>query len=702
LDDGAATTAGSSRFSSVLKMLNLCTTAMGKRKFAHDLLNPTTHSETLQREYDITEHMLKTYNRNDSNEPFHRLKEIRDISKFKRQIVMKKISPQHLYLLYNNLKSIGEMVAFFSLDAVLKTYFAEVGQSSFVSLAKSCETICSFLDERLAWDQCKELDDIRDVERNFLLKGTNPELDKVNEMMLESRDKLDAILEYLNKQIGQTEKKFKDGYVKYHETEKSSISLVATKRRALILKEQLKKNSKTGSSTLLEFTSSYTGIKSTFEFKCSTEELELTNQSATNNFVSCPMIDKLSKDIMQAKLELKSMLIVAFYQIIAQMDVQFQTPLEDISKFVTTVDMLHCKMMIAKKYNYCKPEIDDSPGQKSFLEATDLRHCIIEQIQQNELYVANSVTLGKGSSSVDGILLYGTNAVGKTSFIRSVGIAVILAQAGLYVPARVFKFKPYKYIFTRILGNDNLFKGLSTFAVEMYELRTILRLADEDSLVLGDELCSGTESTSAISIFVAGIESLQKRGSSFLFATHLHEITKYEEITNLPTVKQMHMSVLYDKESDALVYDRKLRDGPGTSSYGLEVCKSLQLPNAFLDRAHEIRMKYRPEQANVLSLATSHYNSKKVMGMCEKCKVAMGEEVHHLQPQREANEEGVIYNADGLVFHKNHVANLMTLCEKCHLQTHKEEYKQSENVERKNGTGQKKSKTTKGNKITTA
>ena len=109
------------------------------------------------------------------------------------------------------------------------------------------------------------------------------------------------------------------------------------------------------------------------------------------------------------------------------------------------------------------------------------------------------------NNELDGILLYGTNAVGKTSFIRALGISVIMAQAGLYVPASSYKYKPYKYIFTRILGNDNLFKGLSTFAVEMSELRTILRLADKNSLVLGDELCSGTESISAVSIFVAGV-----------------------------------------------------------------------------------------------------------------------------------------------------------------------------------------------------
>ena len=76
-----------------------------------------------------------------------------------------------------------------------------------------------------------------------------------------------------------------------------------------------------------------------------------------------------------------------------------------------------------------------------------------------------------------------------------------MSQAGFYVPCSKFVLAPYQKIYTRILGNDNLFKGLSTFAVEMSELRTILESADQKSLVIGDELCSGTESNSAISIF---------------------------------------------------------------------------------------------------------------------------------------------------------------------------------------------------------
>ena len=246
---------------------------------------------------------------------------------------------------------------------------------------------------------------------------------------------------------------------------------------------------------------------------------------------------------------------------------------------------------------------------------------------------------------------------------------------------------PYKYIFTRIIGNDNIFKGLSTFAVEMSELRTILRLSDENSLILGDELCSGTEIQSAISIFVAGIQKLHKCRSSFIFATHLHEIVDYEEITMLDSIKLKHMSVIYDKERDILVYDRKLKEGPGNSMYGLEVCKSLSLPQDFLDAAYEIRMKYHPEEASILSLKTSRYNSKKIVGVCEKCGKNMGTEVHHLQHQADANLNGFISNEDS-IFHKNNLANLMTLCESCHNEEHKEA---------KNGT--KRVKTTKGTKI---
>ena len=202
----------------------------------------------------------------------------------------------------------------------------------------------------------------------------------------------------------------------------------------------------------------------------------------------------------------------------------------------------------------------------------------------------------------------------------------------------------------------------------MSELRTIITLADKNSLILGDELCSGTESDSALSIFTAGLETLHEKRSTFLFATHFHEVTKYDEVKSLDRVAFKHMEVSYDAESDCLVYDRKLKDGPGDTMYGLEVCKSLNLPGEFLKRAHDIRMKYNDTSRGLLSHGTSHFNTLKVGGKCEICQEKQGTEVHHLQHQVNAKNSNSYIDT----FHKNHVANLINICGKCHDQIHKD------------------------------
>ena len=183
-------------------------------------------------------------------------------------------------------------------------------------------------------------------------------------------------------------------------------------------------------------------------------------------------------------------------------------------------------------------------GEKSYVKASEIRHPLIEQLNSDELYVTNDISVGLDK---DLMLLYGTNAVGKTSIIIALGINIIMAQAGLYVPCKDFEFVPYTAIFTRILGNDNLFKGQSTFAVEMSELRVILKMANKNSLILGDELCSGTEHDSAVSIFMSGIKALHKKESSSVFATHLHEILDFDEIDDMNKLDVKHLTVSYNE-----------------------------------------------------------------------------------------------------------------------------------------------------------
>jgi DNA mismatch repair protein MutS len=532
-----------------------------------------------------------------------------------------------------------------------------------MEIGNVCQQVILFIENNIDLNLAKDIDQLQQFEVNFIKKGVDIELDKKTETLRDSENGLEAIREYLSDLIENKEKKSTKSseFVKIHETEKNNYSLVCTSRRCKILQDAL---------PTIETNITLNKITKPFTFHISKSQFSFEKQSASNNFIIDSQINNFCKTISSVKISLKDLITLINNRFIEGLS-GYQNQIEKIINFTTLIDIMYTKASIAKQFNYCKPEILDA--EKSFVEAKGLRHCLIERFQLNELYVTNDITLGDGDS--DGILLYGTNAVGKTTFIRALGISIILAQAGLYVPCSSYKFKPYKHIFTRIIGNDNIFKGLSTFEVEMSELRTILRLMDENSMILGDELCSGTETLSAISIFVAGIHKLHKSRSSFIFATHLHEIVDYEEITSLQNVHLKHMEVKYDKENDVLVYDRKLKDGSGDKMYGLEVCKSLNLPLDFLEAANEIRLKYNPDSRSILSLKQSRYNSNKIVSTCEKCGKNIGTEVHHLQHQVDADENGIIKTEDA-VFHKNNLANLMTLCEKCHNDLHKRNTKQ--------------------------
>ena len=666
----------SSKYSCVSQLLNDCLTPMGKRKFLYNILNPICDEIYLQREYNITEYFLSKYTDYNSFLKTN-LSTIKDISKWERQIILKKISPKSFYNLYNNILTIKNIYDKIEEDIKIKEYLL-VFEPNILNIKSYCDEISQFITSNINLDLAKDLDQLQNFEINFIENGIDEELDKKTLILKESELKLNSIAEYLSTLIENKEKKTgkSSDFVKIHETEKNNFSLVSTSRRCKLLQDALPTEQTIIS---LKYDKIFNKI---FDLKVSKKQFEFEKQSSANNFILDEQITGLCKNISSIKVSMKDLITIVYNNFVLNFE-KYQSKLESIINFVTLIDILHTKASIAQKYNYCKPNIVKS--DKSFVDAKKLRHCLIERFQSNELYVTNDVSLG--DNTTDGILLYGTNAVGKTTIIRALGISVIMAQAGLYVPCSEFNYMPYKYIFTRIIGNDNIFKGLSTFAVEMSELRTILRLTNENSLILGDELCSGTEILSAISIFVAGIQQLYKCRSSFIFATHLHEIVEYDEISNLNSVKLKHLSVVYDKERDMLVYDRKLKDGPGNSMYGLEVCKSLSLPQDFLDAAYEIRMKYNPQGASLLSLKTSRYNSKKIVSMCEMCGKNMGTEVHHLQHQVYANEKGFISNDDS-VFHKNNLANLMTLCDICHNNEHKTAKK-----------GEKRVKTTKGSQL---
>jgi len=658
------------KLKSVGDLLNNCVTVMGQRQFLYNLNNPTTNKEELNMSYDITDVVLtkelwKGYR--------EKLNGIHDLEKLKRKMIIKKITPKDFSVFYSDLMSIISLDKSIKGEEEVLLYVEKVRNKgrqtpASESIKDLCECLATDLARHFYLEKCLDINNVSTEylsslcidKLSFIKPGICEEVDSLLEGCVDSRKKLEAISKWLSNKVGSIEKKAKTTtFIKIHETPKTDPVLMGTKRRMTLLKSVLEKES--AKKTPLEY-EDFSGKVQHFMFTYDDLVYITMGSNKKDLVVTNPDIRTLTTKIQQAETKLVSATL-AYYRGYVEEFVKYQEHFTEISDFVSTIDLLQCKGYIANKYNYCKPTIVSS--EKPFFSMKELRHPLIEHLQTKEIYVTNDVCMGEAGDK-DGMLLYGTNAVGKTSLIKSIGVNVIMAQAGLYVACSEMEYYPYQSIFTRILGNDNIFKGLSTFEVEMSELCTILKLADEDSLILGDELCSGTESDSALSIFTASLETLHERKSTFLFATHFHEIQKYGEIGELDRMVSKHMEVTYNAQKDLLVYDRKLRDGAGDSMYGLEVCKSLHLPDTFLERAHSIRMKYNKTKRGILSEEGSHFNVKKIGGICEMCREERGTDTHHLQHQKGANMRNSYIGS----FHKNHKANLMTLCEGCHHKIH--------------------------------
>ena len=218
----------------------------------------------------------------------------------------------------------------------------------------------------------------------------------------------------------------------------------------------------------------------------------------------------------------------------------------------------------------------------------------------------------------------------------------------------------YDKIFTRIVSKDNLYKGLSTFSVEMMELKNIFNRATSNSLILGDEISQGTETESGVAIVSGAILKLLELKATFIFATHLHQLKNINELQDIKELIFLHLGVRYDESSDRLIYNRELQLGMGSSLYGLEFAKSLHMDKSFLKNAYRIRDSIIGNQSELKSIKSkkrSRYNKNLYITKCALCS-DMAEDTHHITPQKESS------------FNKNHKYNLIPLCKKHHKLVH--------------------------------
>ncbi len=383
--------------------------------------------------------------------------------------------------------------------------------------------------------------------------------------------------------------------------------------------------------------------------------------------VTSPEVETANRELQKVSEELKEKTKKRYMRTLEYL-ASSGTALRHASSFVSEIDVTVCNFRTSRLYNYCRPDVLDNESHSS-VDAKGLRHAVVERIDDGNEYVPNDVALDSS-----GIVLYSMNSCGKTTLLRALGLSVILAQAGCFVPASSYKIRPFSNMMTRILSRDNIMKGQSSFVAEMSELRAILKRAKgPSSLVLADEITHGTEHTSGSAIFVSSVETLAKRRVNFLFTTHLHGA--YPFIRQIPNVRTCHLSVTFSANGvKSITFVRKLRDGPGGSVYGLEVCEYLDMDADFLARAFQIRDKVTPEKEETRStiIKVSKYNRNKIMKSCESCGYAPRIQTdqplhtHHIKEQHLADENGMI---DGV--HMDSVSNLAVLCERCHMNAHK-------------------------------
>ena len=259
--------------------------------------------------------------------------------------------------------------------------------------------------------------------------------------------------------------------------------------------------------------------------------------------------------------------------------------IQEIAKIISEIDVLSTFSIICSKYNYVRPIINDD----NVINIIESRHPVVEAFIKEE-YVPNDIVMDENTNI---LLITGPNMAGKSTYMRQLGIIVIMAQIGCFIPAKSGTLPIFDKIFTRIGASDDLVSGESTFMVEMTEAGNAITNATRKSLILFDELGRGTATFDGMSLAQAILEYIHNNIScKTLFSTHYHELTDLEK--TLPNLKNKHVSA--KEENGNITFLHKVLDGSVDKSYGINVARLANLPSEVIDRADEILKVYEKKE----------------------------------------------------------------------------------------------------------
>ena len=610
-------------YKSLFNIINKCSTNIGKRLLNYRILNPITNVDKINSRYDQIEYLLN-FRKLDNLDNI--LKNISDIERMHRKITLKILQPHEYFTLTYTYKNILKL-------------FNIIDKSSYQLFSISEDLIIKYNDYISYYESIFDMDELgkcglNNINNSFFKNGIYEEIDNIQLEINNIKDYFITISKYLSNFI-------EDGcdFVKLENNDRDGYFFYTTKNRSDILLKKLPVNDKS--------------------------KYEIKKYNGNNvKIVSDELIEKSNKLII-LEANMQKILREKYIELLSNIDEKYNKLFNEICNFIGILDVAKSGALCSLLYNYSKPIISNKYNGESYFSAFEIRHPIIEVVNQEFDYVKNDIELLKGSHEKSSMLLYGLNSAGKSSLIKAVCLNIVLCQMGYYTSSTNFTYYPYNKMFVRISCDDNLYKNLSSNAVEITELRSILEYADSKSIVVSDELCKGTETMSGISICASALIYLTHKNISYLNTTHYHELYEIDAIKNLEKLSIKHINVSYDEKSDNIIYIRKLVDGiPPNKYYGLEFASYLIKNDDFIKCAFELRSKLLNKEHEIITNKISNYNSDLYMNKCVICGVDGSEyplDCHHIKFQQFFNK----YD-----FNKNKLSNLVVLCKTHHNEVH--------------------------------
>lgn len=633
-----------SKYKSIFDIVDHTSTNMGQRYLRQLLSNPLTSKTKLNKMYDLTQKFMDLKIPNQIN---NYLDGVKDIERLARRMSLKMIKPCELTLFISSYESIVNIIGILNrtndFESIVK------GQTILKNIDKFIKHVNNIFDlEQLA----QHTDMIFDKKNKIFQKGIHADIDDLldnidsgNNAIEKLRDVLIALFPKSNTRFGNANK------VTVKHNDKDSYYLKLSGKNGKQLQEILK-NVKT-----LDINSK----------KIKTSDLEFSYNKDTVK-ITIPDLTDHSSSLDDYDDQLSQLYKMHYLKDIEDMHNKFGELFEKCNEIITKIDYHSSCATLATTFAYCRPIIEEKSC--GFINAKKLRHPLVERLI-NYAFTPNDICIG--NEDLKGILLFGINSSGKSILMKSCGVALLLSQTGMFVPADSFTYSPYKSLFTRISGSDNIYKGQSSYTVELVEINSILKRSNEYSMVIGDEIARGTEHVSGTALVGSTIIQLSKLNPTFVFTTHLHDLMKIKSVTDIKNVKAFHLKVDYDDKSKALVYDRRLEEGSGETEYGLIVARYVIQDQQFNDQCIKIRNELLEQYDTMISGKVSRYCSDVYVSECSLCGKKENInfpvlESHHIISQIKRDDNGNI--KDKKFMKMDSAQNIAVLCTKCHDDIH--------------------------------